>query len=116
MLKPQYILSLREFLPASLQVKIAEDLGFNYPYVRSVLGGNRGRDLKSARALEIARYVENYILASGLEYLPPLDYLDVALRIYARRGSEKAYSRAIGEVFPRFYSPVVGLTLNIFPN
>lgn len=116
MINSQYILSLRGFLPRGLQTKIAKELGVSHVYVKTVLGGNRGRDLKSEKALEVARYTENFILSNGLEYLSPVNYLAVALRIHTSRGSKKPYSEAIYPVFIKHYSSVQGMDLNILPS
>ena len=116
MINPQYILSLRDFLPTGLQTMMAGELGVSRDYIKKVLGGNRGRDLKSEKAIEIARYIENYILSNGLEYLPPLDYLGVAIKIHTSRGSKKPYSEAIYPVFIKHYSSVQGMDLNILPS
>lgn len=115
-IKPQYISRLNDLLPVGMQKRMAEELGMSAIYVHQILKGNRGRDLKSKRALEVVRYAENYILSNGLEYLPHLEYLGVAIKIHAQRGSQKAYSEAMSEVFTRFYSPVNSFNSTLFLN
>lgn len=116
MVKPQYIIELKEMLPNKILAYIAGELEVTPSYLYKILSGNRGRDLKSEKALEVVRYVENYILSNGLQYLPPLDYLGIAIKIYISRGSEKPYAEAIREVFTTCYSPVISFNSNLFLN
>ncbi|WP_299460616.1 hypothetical protein [uncultured Microscilla sp.] len=114
--KPQYIKNLKGLLPHGMQLVIASDLGISVDYVRSVLSGNRGRELSSRRAIRILEYVEDYVLDDGLSYLSPTEYLSNALSVYERRGVKRGYSVIMSKIFPVYYSPIVGFDLQIFPN
>lgn len=61
-IQADYVVWLRNNLKSGDQKIIAETLSLQYVYVKQILGGNKKKDIKSAKAIQVIQIAEKLIL------------------------------------------------------
>ena len=61
-IQTDYVVWLRDNLKSGDQKTIAERLSLQYVYVKQILGGNKKKDIKSTKAIQVIQIAEKLVL------------------------------------------------------
>jgi len=100
---------MNDNLPHGSRAEIAAMLGVSKSLVLKVLKGKRNND-------EVLRAAENKFLVVGLDCLPFVEFQEIAIQIFERRGAENPRTAFLKEVILPQFKPFQFNFLNLSLN